>query len=124
MAGAITITGLESFKDQSGDLTLVSPDSTDRPVNYWWVPRWWWNGDNTVYESCVRIDNSSNSDSVYVSVSESNPHIKIEWDGSSYTFDSDRKRKYVNRIFITSDAALKTGTDYKVPLRGAAITSV
>ena len=107
MAGAITITGLESFKDQSGDLTLVSPDSTDRPVNYWWVPRWWWNGDNTVYESCVRIDNSSNSDSVYVSVSESNPHIKIEWDGSSYTFDSDRKRKYVNRIFITSDADSK-----------------
>ena len=27
MAGAITVTGLESFKDQSGDLTLVSPDS-------------------------------------------------------------------------------------------------
>ncbi len=38
MAGAITITGLKTFKDQSGDLTLVSPTTTDRPVNYFNVP--------------------------------------------------------------------------------------
>jgi len=124
MAGAITITGLKTFKDQSGDLTLVLPTTTDRPVNYFNVPRWWWNGDNTIYESCVRVDNSDNNQSIYISVSDSNPHLKVEWDGTNYSFDSDDKRKYVNRIFVTSDAALKVGTDYRVPLRGVAITAV
>jgi hypothetical protein len=124
MAGAITITGLKTFKDQSGDLSLVSPTTTDRPVNYFNVPRWWWTGDNTIYEGCVRVDNSDNSQSVYIAVSESNPHLKVEWNGSAYVFDGDDKRKYVTRIFVTSDAALKVGTDYRVPLRGAAITAV
>ena len=124
MAGAITITGLDTFKDQSGDLSLILPSTTDRPVNYFNVPRWWWNGDNTIYEGCVRVDNSANNQSVYVSVTDINPHLKIEWDGSTYSFYGDRKRKYVDRIFITSDAALKVGTDYRVPLRGAAITAV
>jgi hypothetical protein len=124
VAGAITITGLDTFKDQSGDLSLILPSTTDRPVNYFNVPRWWWNGDNTIYEGCVRVDNSANNQSVYVSVTDINPHLKIEWDGSTYSSDSDRKRKYVDRIFITSDAALKVGTDYRVPLRGAAITAV
>ena len=124
MAGAITVTGLESFENQSGDLTLVSPDSTDRPVNYWWVPRWWWKGANTIYEGCVRFNNSDNNDQIYIACSENNPHLKVEWNGSAYTFDGDNKRKYVTRIFVTTDASLKTGTDYRVPLRGAAITAV
>ena len=124
MAGQITITGLHSFEGQSGDLTLVSPRTTDRPVNFWTVPRWWWNGDNTIYEGCVRVNNSDNNDQIYIAVTESNPHLKIAWNGSAYTFDGDSKRKHVTRIFVTTDASLQTGTDYRVPLRGAAITAV
>jgi|TARA_B100002052_G_scaffold134309_1_gene123368 hypothetical protein len=124
MAGSITITGLETFKDQSGDLTLVSPDSTDRPVNYWWVPRWWWNGDNTVYEGCVRLNNSSNSEQIYIACSENNPHLKVEWDGTNYTFDSDHSRKHVTRAFVTSDAALERGVDYDIPRDGSAVTPI
>ena len=118
MAGAITVTGLKSFENQSGDLTLVSPDSTDRPVNYWWAPRWWWKGDNTIYEGCVRLNNSDNNDQIYIACSENNPYLKVEWNGSAYTFDGDNKRKYVTRIFVTTDSALKVGKDYEVPLRG------
>jgi len=118
MAGAITITGVKSFKNQSGDLTFVSPDTTDRPVNYWTVPRWWYYGENTIYESCVRLNNSANNDQIYISTSTLFPYLKVEWNGSSYTFDQDNKREYIDRIWITRDPLLQDGTDYQVPLRG------
>ena len=121
MAGRITITGLKSFKDQEGDLTFVNPNTTPRPVNNWSIPRWWYNGNSTVYEGCVRIHNSQTDHQIYISCSDPYPYLKIEWDGSSYTFDSDRKRQYVTRIFITTDDELKIGSDYQVPLRGAPI---
>ena len=121
MAGSITITGLKSFKDQEGDLTFVNPNTTPRPVNNWSIPRWWYNGNNTVYEGCIRVNNSQTNHQIYISCNEPNPYLKIEWDGSSYTFDSDRKRQYVTRIFITTDDELKVGSDYQVPLRGAPI---
>ena len=121
MAGSIIITGVKSFKDQSGDLTFVSPDATARPVNYWTVPRWWYYGENTIYESCVRLNNSANNDQIYISTSTLFPHLKVEWNGSSYIFDEDNKREYIDRIWITRDSLLREGTDYQVPLRGPII---
>ena len=70
------------------------------------------------------MNNSDNNDQIYIACTENNPHLKVEWNGSAYTFDGDKKRKHVTRIFVTTDASLKTGTDYQVPLRGAAITAV
>tara|TARA_R100001129_G_scaffold123260_2_gene85888 strand:- start:2403 stop:3104 length:702 start_codon:yes stop_codon:yes gene_type:complete len=118
MAGAITITSFDTFKNQSGVLSLVDPSTTARPVGHWSIPRWWGSYNSVVYEHCVRIDNSSTSESIYISSSEEHPHLKVEYNGSQYVFDGDYSRKHINRILVTTDATFQTGSDYRVPLKG------
>lgn len=124
MAGAITITSFDTFENQSGDLSLVDPSTTARPVGHWSVPRWWGKYGSVVYEHCVRIDNSATNESIYISSSEEDPHLKVEYDGSQYTFDSDYSRKYINRILVTYDAIFPYGSDYRVPLKGQIVNTL
>ena len=124
MAGSITITGKESFTDQTGDLIFVDPDSTKRPVNYWSIPCWWNKGETVIYAGCARVDNTAAGESIYIASSTAFPRLKIEWDGTNYTFDSDHKREHINRIFVTSDPTFKVGDDYVVPLRDTATLKI
>ena len=124
MAGTIRVTSMSTFEDQSGDLELVLPSTTARPANYWSVPRWWGTNERTIYEHCARVDNTATGDSIYISSETNFPNIYIEYDGTNYTFDSDRSRSHVDRIWITSDPALKAGDDYICPLRRKEITKV
>ena len=120
MAGSITITGKESFEDQSGDLVFVDPDTTKRPVTHWSIPRWWNKNETVIYAGCARVDNTAAGESIYIASSTAFPRLKIEWDGTDYTFDSDHKREHINRIFVTSDPTFKVGDDYLVPIRDTA----
>ena len=124
MAGAITVTSMTSFKDQTGDLVLVSPLTTSRPYGHWSVPSWFRGNDQVFYESCARINNTSNNDIIYIASSTNLPFLSIAWDGSTYTFDSSKTRKNVNRILITNASNFPVGNDYKSPLRRKEITSV
>ena len=121
---SIRITSMETFEDQDGTLELVHPDDTPRPVNYWSIPRWWGSQDRTIYEHCARVDDTANNKSIYIASSTSFPVLLIEETGGNYTFDSDKTREHVNRIWVTDDPALKTGDDYACPLRRGDITKV
>lgn len=114
MAGSIVITGFKTFEDQSGDLVLDTLDHGSRNVGHWDIPRWWYNG-RTIYEACARINNTSNDDVLYIASSTNFPKLKIEFDGSNYTFDSDRKREHIDRILIKTSA---DDIDIQIPLRG------
>ena len=121
---SIRITSMESFEDSTGTLVLVHPDATPRPVNYWSIPRWWGSQSRTIYEHCARIEDTANSKSIYVASSTAYPNLLIEESGGVYTFDSDKTREHVNRIWVTDDPTLKTGDDYICPLRRGEITQV
>ena len=121
---SIRITSMETCEDATGTLVLVNPDDTPRPVNYWSVPRWWGSQDRTIYEHCARVDDTANNKSIYISSSTGFPHLLIEETGGNYTFDSDKTREHVNRIWVTNDPLLKTGDDYRCPLRRGDITKV
>ena len=121
---SIRITSMNSFEDATGTLVLVDPDQTPRPVRCWWVPRWWGTNSRTIYEHCARIDDTANNKSIYVSSSTNIPHLLIEETGGTYTFDSDKTREYIKRIWVTDDPTLKTGDDYLCPLRRGDITLV
>ena len=120
----IRVTSMETFTDQEGTLVLVHPDNTPRPVNYWSVPRWWGTRERTIYEHCARVDDTANSKSIYISSSTGFPQLLIEESGGNYTFDSDKTREHVNRIWVTDDPELKTGDDYVCPLRRGDISKV
>ena len=121
----IRVTGMDTFTDEEGGtLVLVNPDDTPRPVNYWSVPRWWGTQERTIYEHCARVDDTANNKSIYIASSTNFPVLLIEEKGGNYTFDSDKTREHVNRIWVTSDPALKTGDDYRCPLRRGDITKV
>ena len=122
---SIRVTSMDSFTDEDGGtLVLVNPDDTPRPVNYWSVPRWWGSQERTIYEHCVRVDDTANNKSIYIASSTNFPVLLIEEAGGNYTFDSDKTREHVNRIWVTSDPAFKVGDDYRCPLRRADITKV
>lgn len=121
----IRITSMESFTDESGGtLVLINPDDTPRPVNYWSVPRWWGSQKRTIYEHCARVDDTANGKSIYVSSSTEFPHLLIEEAAGTYTFDRDKTREHINRIWVTDDPTLKTGDDYVCPLRRGDITPI
>ena len=121
----IRVTGMDSFTDvDGGTLVLINPDDTPRPVNYWSVPRWWGTQERTIYEHCARVDDTANNKSIYIASSTSFPVLLIEEPGGNYTFDSDKTREHVNRIWVTSDPDFKVGEDYRCPLRRADITKV
>ena len=121
----LRITGMDSFTDvDGGTLVLVNPDDTPRPVNYWSVPRWRGTKERTIYEHCARVDDTANSKSIYIASSTANPVLLIEEAGGNYTFDSDKTREHVNRIWVTNDPTLQTGEDYRCPLRRGDITPV
>ena len=124
MAGTIRVTSMKSFTDQSGTLEFVDPLTTVRPINYWSVPRWWGTRDRTIYEHCARVDDTANGKSIYISSSTEFPNLLIEESGGNYTFDSDKTREHINRIFVTSDPTLQGGDDYLCPLRRGDITFV
>lgn len=125
MAGAITVTSMTTYENQSGDLSLADPSTTDRPEGFWSVPSWHRGRESsTFYESCARVDNSANNDIIYIASSTRFPRLKIEWDGTSYTFDGDQSREHVNRILITNSTDFPSGSDYRCPLRRKAITAV
>ena len=120
----IRVTGMDTFTDEEGGtLVLVNPDDTPRPVNYS-VPRWWGTQERTIYEHCARVDDTANNKSIYIASSTNFPVLLIEETGGNYTFDSDKTREHVNRIWVTSDPLLKTGDDYRCPLRRTDITKV
>ena len=122
---SIRITSMDSFTDEDGGtLVLVNPDDTPRPINYWAVPRWWGSQERTIYEHCARVDDTANGKSIYISSSTANPVLLIEEAGGTYTFDSDKTREHVNRIWVTDDPTLQTGDDYRCPLRRADIIKV
>ena len=122
---SIRITGMDSFTDvDGGTLVLVNPDDTPRPINYWSVPRWWGTRERTIYEHCARVDDTANGKSIYIASSSNFPQLLIEETGGTYTFDSDKTREHVNRIWVTDDPSFKTGDDYRCPLRRADITKV
>ena len=118
MAGSIIITSMKTYEEQSGGLYLINPDVTKRPATHWSVPRWWWEGERTIYQGCARIDNLENGETIYVSSETLIPRLLIRYDGGCYYFDEDFKREYIDRIWITSDPFLVTGVDFFVPLRG------
>ena len=121
----IRITSMESFTDEEGGtLELVLPSETPRPINYWSVPRWWGTRERTIYEHCARVDDTANGKSIYIASSTGFPHLLIEETGGTYTFDSDKTREHINRIWVTDDPSLKTGEDYRCPLRRADIIKV
>ena len=120
MAGSIVITGFKTFEDQSGDLVFEVLDHGSRNVGHWDIPRWWYNG-RTIYEACARVNNTSNDDVLYIASSTNFPKLKIEFDGSNYTFDSDFKREHINRILIKTAS---DDIDIQVPLRGTIGTAV
>ena len=114
MAGSIVITGFKTFEDQSGDLVFDVLDHKSRNVGHWDIPRWWYNG-RTIYEACARVNNTSNDDVLYIASSTNFPKLKIEFNGSNYTFDSDGKREHIDRILIKTSS---DDIDIQVPLRG------
>ena len=121
----IRVTSMESFTyEEGGTLVLVNPDDTPRPINYWSVPRWWGSQERTIYEHCARVDDTANGKSIYIASSTANPVLLIEEAGGAYTFDSDKTREHVNRIWVTNDPTLQTGEDYRCPLRRGDITPV
>ena len=121
----IRVTGMNTFTDEDGGtLVLVNPDDTPRPINYWSVPRWWGSQERTIYEHCARVDDTANNKSIYIASSTSFPVLLIEETGGNYTFDSDKTREHVNRIWVTSDPTFKVGDDYRCPLRRADIIKV
>ena len=115
---------MDSFTDQSGDLVLVNPDDTPRPITYWSVPRWWGSQQRTIYAHCARVDDTANGKSIYIASETQFPVLLIEEAGGNYTFDSDFSREHVDRIWVTSDPNLKVGDDYQCPLRRGEITLV
>ena len=117
MAGTIRVTSMDSFEDQTGDLVLVSPTETPRPVGHWKVPQWWKPSDRTIYAHCARVDNTATGETIYIASKTRFPRILIEESGGTYTFDSDYKREHIERIWITSDPNLKTGQDFVVSPR-------
>jgi hypothetical protein len=118
MSGSIIITSMKTYKEQSGCLHLIDPDTTVRPITHWSVPRWWWKGTRVVYEGCARVDNLDNGEIIYVASNTRIPRLKIRYDGGCYYFDEDFKREHIDRIWITTDPLLIDGIDYFVPLRG------
>ena len=114
MAGSIVITGFKTFEDQSGDLMLEVLEQGGRNVGHWDIPRWWYQG-RTIYEACARVNNTSNGDVLYIASSTNFPKLKIDFDGSSYTFDDDGKRQYIDRILIKTSS---NNIDVQIPLRG------
>ena len=121
----IRITSMESFtEEEGGTLVLVHPDDTPRPINYWSIPRWWGTQERTIYEHCARVDDTANNKSIYVASSTEFPVLLIEEAGGNYTFDSDKTREHVNRIWVTSDPTFRAGDDYRCPLRRGDITKV
>ena len=122
---SIRVTSMNSFTDEEGGtLVLVNPDDTPRPINYWSVPRWWGTRVRTIYEHCARVDDTANNKSIYIASSIGFPVLLIEETSGTYTFDSDKTREHVNRIWVTDDPSFKTGDDYRCPLRRADITKV
>lgn len=118
MAGSIIITSMKTYEEQSGGLYLINPNVTKRPATHWSVPRWWWEGERTIYQGCARIDNTENGETIYVSSETLFPRLLIRYDGGCYYFDEDFEREHVDRIWVTSDPLLKTGIDFFVPYRG------
>lgn len=114
MAGSITITGFKTFEDQSGDLVFDVLEHGSRNIGHWDIPRWWYKG-RTIYEACARVNNTSNGDVLYIASSTNFPRLKIEFDGSNYTFDSDFKREHIDRILIKTAS---DNIDIQIPLRG------
>ena len=110
----ITITSFVDYKDKSGNLELIPLGYGARNLNHWDVKRWWYQG-RTIYEACARINNTDNGDVLYIASSTNFPKLKIEFDGSSYRFDSDNTRAYIDRILIKTAA---DDIDVQVPLRG------
>ena len=120
----IRVTGMDTFTDQEGGtLVLVNPDDTPRPINYWSCLV---GGEHRSvrYTALCSCSDTANNKSIYITSSTSFPVLLIEETGGNYTFDSDKTREHVNRIWVTSDPALKTGDDYRCPLRRADITKV
>ena len=124
MAGSITVTSKQSFTDQSGDLTFIHPNRTVRPVGHWSVLRWWNKGKTAIYEGCARVDNTATNETIYIASSTDFPRLKIEWDGTSYQFDSESNRENINRILVTNHPFNFTGDDYVVPLRDTATVKI
>ena len=123
---SIRVTSMVSFTDQDAGKTLVliDPDLTPRPVGHWTVPQWWEKAERTIYAHCARVDDLANGKSIYIASSTRFPRILIEENAGVYTFDSDKTREYINRIWVTDDPELKTGVDYRCPLRRGDITQV
>ena len=120
----IRVTSMSTFEEQEGNLVLVNPDDTPRPVSHWSVPQWWKPSGRTIYAHCARVDNTATGESIYIASKTRFPRILIEEAGGNYTFDSDKTREHVERIWVTSDPDLKVGDDYRCPLRRADITKV
>ena len=120
----IRVTSMRTFEDQDGDLVLVNPDDTPRPVSHWSVPQWWKPSGRTIYAHCARVDNTATGESIYIASKTRFPLLLIEEAGGTYTFDSDKTREHIERIWVTSDPDLKVGDDYRCPLRRADITKV
>ena len=112
----ITITSFVDYKykEELSNLQLIPRGTDSRNINHWDVKRWWYEG-RTIYEACARVNNNDNGDVLYIASSTNNPYLKIEFDGSNYTFDSDRKRQHIDRILIKTSS---NDIDIQVPLRG------
>ena len=122
---SIRVTSMDTFTDVNGTtLVLVNPDDTPRPINYWSVPRWWGSQERTIYEHCARVDDLANNKKIYIASSTGFPNLLIEEAGGNYTFDSDKSREHIDRIFVTDDLTFKTGDDYMCPLRRGDIFKV
>ena len=110
----ITISSFKNYKDKEGNLELIPRGIGARNLNHWDVIRWWYQG-RTVYEACAQINNTDNGDVLYIASSTNLPRLKVEFDSGTYTFDSDHKRAYIDRILIKTASE---DIDVQIPLKG------
>ena len=74
----------------------MQPDGDLHPYA-WEVPMWWYNGDETVYTNCARVD-VNDTTSVYIDGESPLMQITITWDGDNTIEFKDFRA--INRILV------------------------
>lgn len=93
---AITVQNWKVVEDNSPYFQFVLPEYH---VTYWEIPKWWWQGELTVYTSCARVDYFKEYE-IYIDGTTPNMHIIIYADGNNIYFDEVVD---VDRVLICRD---------------------
>lgn len=96
MSAAITIKSWKEVSVEGTTFQFVQPDGDLHPYA-WEVPMWWYNGDETVYTNCARVD-VNDTTSVYIDGESPLMQITITWDGVDTVEFKDFRA--INRILV------------------------